>query len=91
MRIAREILQYLARTTGGWLGLHHPLCGLEGGQELLPPLRIGERLALPLQQQGALRRRLTEPGEEQPAEHATQHTDRQEEGRSTGSPLGPIG
>ena len=91
MRRAREILQDLARTTGGWLGIHHPLRGLEGGQELLPPWRIGERLALPLQQQGALRVCLTEPGEEQPAKHATQHTDRQEEGWSTGSPLSPIG
>jgi len=48
MRIAREILQDLARTTGGWLGIHHPLRGLEGAQELLPPLRIGERVTLPL-------------------------------------------
>ena len=38
MRRAREILQYLSRTTGGWLGIHHPLRGLEGTQELLPPL-----------------------------------------------------
>jgi hypothetical protein len=47
MRIAREILQDLARTTGGWLGIHHPLRGLEGAQELLPSLRIGERVTLP--------------------------------------------
>ena len=90
MRRAREILQYLSRTTGGWLGIHHPLRGLEGAQELLPPLRSGERVALPLQPQGALRVRLTEPGEAQPAEHATQDTDRQEEGRPTGSPLRPV-
>ena len=90
MRRARAILQDLSRTTGGWLGLHHPLRGLEGSQERLPPLRMGERVALPLQQQGALRVRLTAPGEEQPAEHATQHPDRQEEGRPTGSPLRPV-
>jgi len=90
MRIAREILQSLSRTTTGWLGIHHPLRGLEGPQELLPPVRVSERVALPIQPQGALRVRLTEPGEEQPAEHATQHTDRKEEGRSTGSPLRPV-
>ena len=90
MRLAREILHYLARTTGGWLGIHHPLRGLEGAQELLPPLRIGKRVALPIQHQGALRVRLTEHSQEQPAEHATQYTDWQEECRPTGSPLCPV-
>jgi hypothetical protein len=90
MRIAREILHYLSRSTSGWLGVHPPLRGLEGGQDLLPPLRSGERVALPLPHPGALHVRLTESSEEQPAEHAPQDTDRQAEGRPTGSPLRPV-
>ena len=48
MRIAREILQYLARTTGGWLGIDHPVCGSEGIQDLLPPRVLSEGMASPL-------------------------------------------
>jgi len=89
--IAREILQYLSRATGGWLGIHHPLRGLERAQELLPPRVRSEGVASPFQRQSACRVRLPEPGEEPPTEHATQHTDRQEEGRATGPPLRPVG
>lgn len=91
MRIAREILQYLARTTGGWLGIHHPLRDLEGAQELLPPLWIGERVALPLQPQGPFYVHLTEHGQEQTTEYATQNPYWEEERRPTGDPLRPIG
>jgi hypothetical protein len=90
-RIAREILQDLSRTTGGWLGLHHPLCALEGAQELLPPLWMGARVALPLQHQGPFHVHLTEPGQEQTTEDATQHPYWEEERRPTSAPLRPIG
>jgi hypothetical protein len=88
--IAREILQYLSRATGGWLGIHHPLRGLEGAQELLPPRVLSEGVAAPLQHQSACRVRVTELSEEETTEDPTQHTDRQEEGRPKGSPLRPV-
>ena len=91
MRRTRQILQHLSRTTGGWLGLHHPLRGPEGGQELLPPRGMREGVALPLQRQGTCRVGLTEQGEEQTTEPPTQDTDREEECWPTGYPLGPIG
>jgi len=47
MRIAREILQYLSRATGGWLGIDHPVCGPEEVQELLPPRVLSEGMASP--------------------------------------------
>ena len=37
MGIAREIFQHRSRAADGGLGIHHPLCGPEGAQELLPP------------------------------------------------------
>ena len=91
MRLAREILPYLARTTGGWLGIPHPLRDLEGAQELLPPLRIGARVALPLSHQGTFHVHLTEHGQEQTTEHATQNPYWEEERGPTGAPLRPIG
>jgi len=91
MRIAREILQYLSRTASGWLGIHHPLRGLKGAQELLPPLRSGERVALSLQPQGPFCIGLLEHGQEQPTEYAAQDTDWEEERGPTGDPLRPIG
>ena len=91
MRITRQILQHLSRTTPGWLGIHHPLRGPEGGQELLPPRGMREGVTLPLQRQGTCRVCLTEQGEEQTTEHPTQDTDREEECWPTGYPLGPIG
>ena len=90
-RIAREILQDLSRTTGGWLGLHHPLCALEGAQELLPPLWMGARVAWPLQHQGPFHVHLTEHGQEQTTEYATQNPYWEEERRPTSDPLRPIG
>jgi hypothetical protein len=91
MRRAREILQHRPRATSGGLGIDDPLHGPEGIQELLPPRGLSEGVALPLQRQSACRVCLLEPGQEQPAEHPTQDPDWEEEGRSTGSPLGPIG
>jgi hypothetical protein len=91
MGIAREILQHWPRATNRRLRIHHPFCGPKGIQELLPPRVLSEGVASPLQRQSACRVRLLEPGQEQTTEHPTQDTDREEEGRSTGSPLGPIG
>jgi hypothetical protein len=90
MRIAREILQHRSRAANGWLGIHHPLRGPEGAQELLPPLWLGERVALPLQRQDTLRVRLTEQSQEQTPEHPTEYTDREEERRPAGDPLRPV-
>lgn len=91
MGIACEILQHRPRATNRRLRIHHPCCGPEGAQELLPPRRRSEGVAVPLQRQGACRVCLTEQSQEQTTAHPTQDTHREEEGRSTGSPLGPIG
>ena len=48
MGIAREILQHRPRAAEGWVGLHHPLGGPEGAQELLPPCGVSEGIAVPL-------------------------------------------
>ena len=91
MGIAREILQDRPRAADGGFGIHDPLGGPEGAQELLPPRGVSEGRALPLSRQGPCCIGLMEPGQEQTTEHPTQHTDREEERGPTGDPLRPIG
>jgi hypothetical protein len=48
-------LQHRPRATNRRLRIHHPCCGPEGAQALLPPRRRSAGVAVPLQRQGACR------------------------------------
>jgi hypothetical protein len=88
---ARELLQHRPRATHRGRGLDHPCCGPAGAQARLPPRVRSEEVASPRQRQSACRVRRREPGQEETTAHPTQDTDWEEDGRSTGLPLCPVG
>jgi hypothetical protein len=84
--IAGQVLQDMPRVWEGFFGVDHPLLIVQGGEELLPRSRLGERLTAPCPGQVALPRELRQPREVQPPEAPREDPDGQEEVGATRHP-----
>ncbi len=83
-------LQPLFGAPKGRLGVHHPVVGPEGGEELAKSNRIGQTPYAPREAKRSPVEGPPQPGEVFPPEDAGQRPDREEEAPLCGEPPGPI-